>query len=200
MVTLILLAVFVAVTFALWREGTWSGLVMLLNVLLAASLATAWYPVIVARIEPALAGEERLLYRHLVDFVALQGLFCLLLLAFREVTDRVSRTRVRFRRPVELVAGPIVAALTAWVMVCFTAATLQTAPLPRAMIQPTPEARMFLGFAPDRRWLAWVRGSTVNGPFARPANPFDPKASFIVDYRTWTATFEEELARRAARK
>jgi hypothetical protein len=191
--SLILLALFVAVGFALWREGTWSGLIMFLNVLLAASLATAWYPWVVAWLEPRMAT-----YTYLLDFLVLQGLFCVLLLVFREVTDRLSRTRVRFRRPVELAAGPIVAVLTAWVVVCFTAASLHTAPLPRDLIQPTPESRMFFGLAPDRRWLAWVRGSSTNGPFACRQSPFDPNADFILRYAERRRALEEEQQLRVA--
>jgi hypothetical protein len=134
-------------------------------------------------------------YTYLLDFVVLQGLFCLLLLVFRELTDRLSRTRVRFRKPVELAAGPVVAVITAWVMVCFTAASLHTAPVPRDFVQPTPEARMFFGLAPDRRWLAWVRGASLGGPFARPQSPFDPKADFILRYadRRHALEGEEQL-------
>lgn len=186
-ISLILLGIFIAVSFALWREGPWSGLIMLLNVLLAASLATAWYPVVVARLEPLLPS-----YAYLLDFVALQGTFCVLLLVMREITDRLSRTRVRFRKPVELAAGPLVAMLTAWVMVCFTAASLHTAPVPRDFIQPTPEARMFFGLAPDRRWLAWVRGSSLSGPFARPDHAFDRDADFILRYASRRHALEAE--------
>jgi hypothetical protein len=38
--------------------------------------------------------------------------------------------------------------------------------LPRDVIQATPEARMFFGLAPDRKWLGWVRFATSSGPFA----------------------------------
>lgn len=176
-VSLILLGVFIAVTFALWHEGTWGGLIMLLNVLLAATLATAWYEWVVVRVEPFVKS-----YTYLLDFICLWGLFCLLTLVFREVTDRVSRNRVRFRRPIELAVGPLVALLGGWVMVCFTAASLHTAPVSRDLVQPTPEARMFFGLAPDRRWLAWVRGSSIDGPFGRPAAAFDPQADFILRY------------------
>jgi len=191
MISLVLLGIFVAVSFALWREGPWSGLIMLLNVLLAASLATAWYPAVVAKLEMFLPS-----YSYLLDFLALQGTFCLLLLVLREITDRTSRTRVRFRRPVELVAGPVVAVLTAWIVVCFTAASLHTAPVPRDMIQPTPEARMFFGLATDRRWLAWVRGSSRRGPFADPGQPFDPAADFILRYASRRKALEAEPALR----
>ncbi len=193
--SLILLGVFVAVSFALWREGPWSGLIMLLNVLLAASLATAWYPWLVRWVEPQFAS-----YTYLLDFVALQGLFCLLLLTFREVTDRLSKTRVRFRKPVELAAGPLVAALTAWVMVAFTAASLHTAPVPRDFVQPSPDARMFFGLAPDRWWLWWVRGSSAHGPFASPERAFDPDGQFITRYATRRQLLEQEQALRVQPK
>ena len=185
--SLILGGIFVAVFFALWREGPWSGLIMLLNVLLAASLATAWYPAVVARLEPLLAS-----YTYLLDFIALQGTFCVLLLVMREITDRVSRTRVRFRKPVELVVGPAVALLTAWVVICFMAASLHTAPVPRDFVQPTPEARMFFGLAPDRRWLAWVRGSSARGPFADTEHAFDRDADFILRYADRRKALESE--------
>jgi hypothetical protein len=191
-VSLILLGVFVAVAFALWREGPWSGLIMLLNVLLAASLATAWYEWLIRWVEPNYSS-----YTYLLDFVALQGLFCLLLLALREVTDRLSKTRVRFRKPVELAAGPLVAVLTAWVMVAFTAASLHTAPVPRDFIQPSPDARMFFGLAPDRWWLWWMRGSSAaHGPFGKPERAFDPNADFITRYATRRQLLEKEEALR----
>ena len=176
-ISILLLAIFIAVAFAIWAEGTWGGLIMLLNVLLAASLATAWYEWVVAWLEPRASS-----YTYVLDFVALQGSFALLLLLFRETTDRVSRTQVRFRKPVELAVGPLVALLTAWVTICFFAASLHTAPLPRDLIQPTPEARMFFGLSPDSRWLAWVHAATATGPFARPDHAFDPDADFILRY------------------
>ncbi|MFM7138453.1 MAG: hypothetical protein ACKO1M_15535 [Planctomycetota bacterium] len=140
-----------------------------------------------ARLEPWLAS-----YTYLLDFIALQGTFCVLLLVMREITERLSRTRVRFRKPVELAAGPLVAMLTAWVVVCFTAASLHTAPVPRDVIQPTPESRMFFGLAPDRRWLSWVRSASLRGPFARPDQAFDPQADFILRYADRRKALEAE--------
>ena len=191
---LILLAVFVTVTAALYKEGIWSSLVMLLNVVLAATVATAWYEKLVAVLEPRLPS-----FTYLLDFVALWGLFCLLLLGLREATDRISRTRVKLRRPVELFGGPLVAALAGWVMTCFTAATLHTAPVPRAVVQPTPEARMFFGLAPDRKWLAWVRGATLTGPFAVPGSAFDKDADFIIRYADRRQRLEGEPGLRVNR-
>jgi hypothetical protein len=192
--TLILLAVFVTVTAALWKEGLWSSLVMLLNVVLAATVATAWYEKLVAVLEPRLPS-----YTYLLDFVSMWALFCLLILGLREATDRISRTKVKLRRPVELFGGPLVAALVGWVMTCFTAASLHTAPVPRDSVQPTPEARMFFGLAPDRKWLSWVHGSTIAGPFAVPDSPFDKDADFIIRYADRRKRLENEPGLRVDR-
>lgn len=192
--TLILLAVFVTVTAALWKEGLWSSLVMLLNVVLAATVATAWYEKLVAVLEPRLPS-----YTYLLDFVSLWALFCLLILGLREATDRISRTKVKLRRPVELFGGPLVAAIVGWVMVCFTAATLHTAPVPRDSVQPTPETRMFFGLAPDRKWLSWVHGSTIAGPFAVPDSAFDKDADFIIRHADRRKRLEDEPSLRVNR-
>ena len=192
--TLILLAVFVTVTAALWKEGLWSSLVMLLNVVLAATVATAWYEKLVAVLEPRLPS-----YTYLLDFVSMWALFCLLILGLREATDRISRTKVKLRRPVELFGGPLVAALVGWVMTCFTAVTLHTAPVPRGFVQPTPDARMFFGLAPDRKWLSWVHGSTIAGPFAVPDSPFDKDADFIIRYADRRKRLEDEPGLRVNR-
>lgn len=192
---LLLLGLFVAVTFALWREGLWSSAIMLLNILAAATFATAWYEAVVA----FLIKRGMSSYDYLLDFVCLWGLFAIILLAMREVSDRVSRTKVRFRKPVELFGGPVVAAIAAWIVVCFTAATLHTAAVPRDMIQATPEARMLFGLAPDRRWLQWVRGSTLRGPFRRPEHAFDEKADFIIRYANRRKQLEAEPELRVRR-
>lgn len=167
-VNLILLAVFAVVAFALWRQGAWATMLMLLNILAAATLATAWYERLVARLEPVLPS-----YTYVLDFVCVWGLFSILLLLLREVMEKVSRERVRLRKPVELFGTPLLAVIAAWIMVAFTAMTLHVAPLPSSMVQPTPESRMFFGLAPDRKWLQWVRNSSRFGPFGRPDQAFD---------------------------
>lgn len=187
MISFVLLGIFVAVTFALWKEGLWGAAIMLLNTLLAATLATAWYEWVVALLKPRVPS-----YDYLLDFAVLWGLFSLLLLVFRETADRMTRTRVRFRKPVEMFGAPVVAAVAAWVTVCFTAASLHTAAVPRDVVQPTPDATMFFGLEPDRRWLEWVRGSTIRGPFAVAGKAFDPDADFILRYATRRRALEAQ--------
>ena len=190
-VNIFLLVVFVAVTLLLARDGLWDGLVMLPSVLLAASLATAWFESLTTVLEKALPS-----YTYLLDFFSIWTIFCVVLLGLREVTDRVSRTKVKYRRPVELVGAPLVAAVVAWVMVAFTAASLHTAALPRDLVQPTPESRMFFGLSPDRKWLSWVRNASRAGPFSNVAHPFDRDADFILRYANRRQKIEAEKSLR----
>jgi hypothetical protein len=179
-VNLILVIVFLAVALVLAREGLWSGLVMFLNLLVATTAATAWYPVVATLIDGSLPS-----FTYLLDFLAWWGLFAIILLVMREVTDRMSRTKVKFVKQVEMVGGPLVGILAGWLMVCFAAASLHTAAVPRDLVQPTPEATMFFGFAPDRKWISWMRFSTKDGPFAHPegsAIVFDKDGDFILRY------------------
>jgi hypothetical protein len=175
--TVLLLAILAAVTGMMVWAGLWRSLLMFFNVLAAATLATAWYE--------TLAGfADRFLptYTYLLDFLSVWLIFCAMLSLLRLATDSLSRRKVEFPMLVERVGGGIVALMTGWLVMAFTAATLHVAPVPRDMVQPTPEARMFLGFAPDRKWLHWVRGSSQLGPFSRPDHAFDKHADFILRY------------------
>lgn len=187
-VNLILLGVFVAVTFAMWRqEGPWGGIIMFFNILLAAALATAWFGPLARWAEPKFPS-----YTYFIDFIVVQGLFCVIVLFLREMTDRLSHNRVRFRKPIELAAGPIVGLLAAWVIMGFVAMTLHMAPLPRDFVQASPEARMFFGIGPDRWWLSWMRNASTYGPFGSKENAFDPQGDFINRYATRRKLLEGE--------
>ena len=192
-VNILLLVVFLAVTALLARDGLWSGLVMLPSVLLAASLATAWFETLAAVLEKILPS-----YTYLLDFLSIWTIFCVVLLVLREVTDRVSRTRVKYRRPLEMVGSVLVAAVVGWVMVAFTAASLHTAAVPRDLVQPTPDSRMFFGLSPDRKWLSWVRNASRSGPFSNVAHAFDKDADFILRYANRRQKLEAEKSLRVS--
>jgi hypothetical protein len=177
-IALVLLAILVAVTGMLVREGLWRSLLMFFNVLLAAAIATAWFAPLAKLLEEQLPN-----YTYLLDFLSIWLIFCAVLALAREATDRLSPNRVEFPQLVERIGVGIPAFLTGWVMMAFTAATLHTAPVPRELVQPTTEAKMFLGLAPDRAWLSWIRGASRKGPFSMPVDQgFDKNADFIVRY------------------
>jgi hypothetical protein len=177
-IALMLFAILATVTGLLVRAGLWRSLHLFFNVLLAAAIATAWYAPLAELLREPLAS-----YAHLLDFLSIWLIFCGVLALAREATDRLSPNRVEFPQLVERIGVGIPAFLTGWVMMAFTAATLHTAPVPRELVQPTTDAKMFLGLAPDRAWLSWIRGASKMGPFSMPVDqPFDKNADFIVRY------------------
>jgi hypothetical protein len=177
-ISLVLFVILAAVTGMLVREGLWRSTLMFFNVLTAATVATAWFSPLATVLEEQIKG-----YARLVDFLSIWLIFCAVLALLRELTDRMSPTSLVFPPLVERIGGGLMAFLTGWIMMAFTAATLHTAPVTRDDVQPTPEARMFFGLAPDRKWLGWVRGSSLTGPFSRgPDLVFDKEADFILRY------------------
>lgn len=181
MISLFLLLVLGITAGLFYREGLWAALVAVINVLFAAAVATAWYEWPAALISGAVPSAG-----YLADFFCVWVLFALLLAGTSELTNRVSRTRVKFPPLVDRIGGPAVGIVVGWIFICFTATTLHLAPVPRDLIQPTPEARLFAGLAPDRKWLHFIRTASQQGPFGRPgdngATIFDKDAAFILRY------------------
>lgn len=199
--TILLLIMFFVVTGLVVRERLWGAMLRFLNVLVAATVATAWYEPL-ARLCDRFVGNIMLPFGQFFDVAVAWGLFVVILLVLRIITGLVSRTRVPFPVIFDWAGGGVLAMLTAWVFVCFTAMTFHMAPLSRESVQPTPETRMLFGFAPDRKWLAWVRGSTgPKGPFSVASEDgkpvFDANADFILRYADrrhdfWTRAKEQE--------
>jgi hypothetical protein len=193
LLTLFLLVVLVAVTALLVLQGLWRSLLAFFNVLTAASIATAWFAPLATLLDRYLPS-----YTYLLDFLSAWLIFCLVLAILRATTDFLAPTRVEFPPLVERIGVGIPAFLAGWIVMAFTAATLHTAPIPRDYVQPTPEARMFLGLSPDRKWLSWVRNASRSGPFSR-AN-FDPEADFILRYADRRLKLEAEQTLRVSAK
>lgn len=212
MLTLVLLLIFLIVAAALWFQGLWSNTITLINMFLAVMLAFNYYEPLAALIEKNEAS-----YTYLYDFLLLWGLFALSFGALRLCTDLLSRRRVVFNYWVEMIGRTVLALWIAWLFVGFTCATLHTAPLGRHPMgfQKTPTAGNFLGTAPGRQWLAFMR-SRSRGAFRRSesdpqkrsplerdknldARVFDPEGKFIWKYYQRRANFEKESDYRVAR-
>ncbi len=187
----VLLAVFFACVAMMFNEGLWNNAIMFFNVMTAALLATNYF-------EPLADWLQRKdpSYIFVVDFLSVWAIFAVVLVVLRLATDKISRVKVRFKRPVDIAGGIFFALWVGWIMVCFTTFTLHTAPLARNFMagafQETPESEMFFGLAPDRKWLAFVHSLSDDGSLAHSEkNVFDPDADFILRYGARRAAFEK---------
>lgn len=191
---ILLIVVFVAVFASVMLGGLWSNTLTLINVLLAGLIATNYF-------EPVADYLDRTTpsFTYLWDFIAIWILFGLAMIVLRLATDYLSQIKVRFIIPVEKAGGYVMAVWVSWIVMCFTAATLHTAPLARHFLggdfQPAPDSKMFFGLAPDRFWLGWMHRES-SGTLARfgGARPFDAKGDFIVRYSNRRGDFEQQTS------
>lgn len=191
----LLLVIGIAVFGTIMREGLWSNAIMLVNVVTAGLIATNFWEPIADTLD-----EQQPRMTFLLDLVVLWVLFAVALLILRLCSDSVSKVQVRFKKPIELLGGLILAGWVAWVSVCFTAMTLHTAPLSREFLFGgfRAEERMMFGLAPDRRWLGFVQRMSL-GSFSRVAPQNDPEAyvfdrhsDFMIKYAARRERYSQE--------
>jgi hypothetical protein len=177
--TLILLLVLLAVAAGCWMQGLWGGLLTLINLLLSGMIAINYFEPVAGLLDKANKAQT-----HLWDSIALWGLMLISFIVLRLLTEVLSRHRVRFNLWVEMVGRTIVALWIGWLFVGFTLLTMHTAPVGQHPLgfQKEPLSRNFMGFAPDRQWLALVH-SRSSGALARiTPREFDRDSEFIFKY------------------
>lgn len=205
---LLLFLLFVAIAATLYPEGMWGNAITLINVVTAALLATNFWEPLAKLVEQYVSS-----FTFFWDYLMLWALFAVIFGIMRAVTDKLSRTKVRFIKVADQVGGAFFAAWVGWVMVCFTAMSLHMAPLARNFMFGgfDPESHMMAGLAPDRQWLGFMQRMSY-GPFSRTLAPaerdqnthgrstdaaeqglavFDRNADFLPKYATRRATLQD---------
>jgi hypothetical protein len=208
----LLFFVFFAVFAMLWLESLWSNTITLINVVLATLLAMSFF-------EPLASFLDGLLpsFTYLWDFLSLWLLFTVFFGILRIFTDKASRTRVKFKPPVEIPGRLISGMLVGLWMVAFTTTTLHTAVIPSApffgSMGQHPDDATFLIFRPDVSFLNFVqmtsRGSLAASPAAGAEtspypedagrNVFDPYSDFVYKYRQRRRNLENGTTLRVER-
>ena len=188
-INLILAVVFFACFASSVNGGFWSNLILLINVVSAALVATCYYEPVAELFDDFFPS-----YGAAIDFGSVWLVFAGTLGILGMATDMLSRVKVRFLRPVDQFGGIFLACWIGWVTVCFTTMTLHMAPLGRNYaggdFQPKENARMFFGLAPDHRWLGFMQKMSRGLYFASKQQMFDPRADFIVKYGQRRASLE----------
>ncbi len=173
-----LILIFIVCVAFLWNEGMWNNTLTLLNILLAALLATNYFEPVADLL------EERIpTWTYQLDLVAIWGIFVVAFSILRATTDQLSKTQVKFKLPIEQVGRVLTAAAVGCFMMGFTHVTLHTAPLSRTAFRGSFQAKYaskdFLGMAPDQWWLIYVKHVSKNG---LAGSEFDPQNAFILKY------------------
>jgi hypothetical protein len=192
MMFLFLFLTFAIAAGTIWLQGLWSAAITLVNLFLAMFIATNFWEPICTMIDASNSS-----FTYLTDVLVLWGLFAVSFGILRAITDLLAQAPMKFSLPVEMTGRSILALYCGWMFVCFTAFSLNMAPLnsPTPMgAWQSPQDSVFFGA--DRIWLGFMqmesRGALSRGNIAdTPDNPkdqglnvetFDPFSEFPVKY------------------
>jgi hypothetical protein len=126
------------------------------SIFISGLVAIGFYSVIVIYLNEEVTDGQHTFW---LDFCIIWALFCATMVICRALTAAVSKTRLRFKNPIDPAGGPIVGILAAWVMATFTLATLHTSPMPKdafsgKLVYDVNSASMLT--QPDVAWLLFV--------------------------------------------
>jgi uncharacterized membrane protein required for colicin V production len=160
------MTIYAAVLFAslamMVREGLWSNAISLVCILISGLVAFGFYSPLVIYLDEMLDGE----FTYLLDFVTIWGLFVISMLICRLFTGMASRTRMRFKNPIDPVGGPLIGLIAAWTLAAFAMATLHTSPMPKdafggSLVYSDDDVESSSAlFNPDLGWLRFVERVT----------------------------------------
>jgi hypothetical protein len=153
-------AVYLIVLFAGWammvREGLWSNAIALVNIIISGLVAFGFYMPLVIYVDEMTDGK----HTYWLDFAIIWALFSVSMVVCRAVAGAASKTRMRFKNPLDPVGGPLAGLIAAWVLAAFTLATLHVSPMPPAQFSGKllyeDVATAPLMTQPDASWLSFM--------------------------------------------
>jgi uncharacterized membrane protein required for colicin V production len=139
------------------REGLWSNTIMLVSIIISGLVAFGFYsPLVIYLNEEVTDGQ----HTYWLDFTVIWALYAVSMVISRALTGAASKTRMRFKNPIDPIGGPLMGLIAAWVLASFTLATLHTSPMPKdAFSGKLTSANMGSASwitSPDVAWLQFV--------------------------------------------
>jgi hypothetical protein len=138
------------------REGLWSNTIMLVNIIISGLVAFGFYMPLVIYLDEMADGE----HTYWLDFAVIWALYIVAMVITRTLTAAASKTRLRFKNPIDPVGGPLMGLVAAWVLASFSCATLHVSPMGKdAFGGKLNHADVMTASAlssPDAAWLRFV--------------------------------------------
>jgi hypothetical protein len=183
-----LIVLFIGVAMTV-REGLWSNAITLISILLSGLVAYGWYMPLTILLDEQFDGK----YTYVLDYVVIWGLFVAAMVIFRTLTRTASKTRLRFKNPIDPVGGPLVGLLAAWVLAAFVMATLHTSPMPKdafggGLVKSTDVDSASRLTKPDAAWLRFME--RISAPDALGSSSTKPYSA-----KGWVKIYEERRTR-----
>jgi uncharacterized membrane protein required for colicin V production len=178
------------------REGLWSNVLLLINIIVSGLVAFGFYSKLVVYLDEEVTNGQ---HTYWLDFAVIWGLYFIAMVVCRVLTGAVSKTRMRFKNPIDPVGGPIVGLMAAWVLAAFTLATFHTAPLPKDMLggafvrsdSDISGANSLMN--PDLGWLRFFAATTSDTSlgFSKSDKTDQAVKGFVKNYEAHRAAFDK---------
>ena len=167
MVSFIGIFVFLVVVGANFWYGLWNNVLTLINFLIAAMVASAYYE----NLANVLA-DKMPSYEFVLDFMALWLLFFLTLLILRAVTGALSTVQLKLNFWVDMAGRAVVCTWLGIAFTMFTMFSMHLAPIPPSeddfakydeslsteeFAALGGDGRSFMGLGPGRMWMAFIQ-------------------------------------------
>ena len=174
------------------REGLWSNAISLVNILISGLVAFGFYsPLVLYLDEDVTSGQ----HTYWLDFAIIWALFTVSMIVCRGLTGALSKTRMRFKYPVDDVGGPLVGFIAAWVLAAFTLATLHASPMPKdafgGKLNYTNADTAFFVTSPDAAWLRFVAAMSESSAFGTGSTDRMGAKGFVKIYTDRREKFEK---------
>jgi uncharacterized membrane protein required for colicin V production len=157
MMTITTIIVIVAVGYAQLREGLYTALCGLVNVVLAGIVAFGFFEPVADWLDESM---QRTSWTGYEDFAALILLFCGSLLVLRAITNRLAPDMLDFPANAQY-GGAALGMVTGYLLAGFLLCAVETLPVHRNFLDFQPREGNDSGprslFPPDRVWLSMMR-------------------------------------------
>ncbi len=174
------------------REGLWSNTLTLISIIISGLVAFGFYSKLVVYLDEEMTNGQ---HTYWLDFAIIWALYCATMVIVRTLFAAASKTRMRFKHPIDPVGGPIVGFLAAWVLAGFTLATFHTAPMPKdafsvklASANDVESASIFR--SPDAVWLNFVKSMSDPTVFGSGGTDRFGSKGFVTIYADHRKAFE----------
>jgi hypothetical protein len=188
----IYLVILFAATAMMVREGLWSNTISLVNIVTSGLVAFGFYAPLTVWLDEYTNGS----YTYVLDFVVLWFLYAVTMVLLRSLTGALSRTRMRFKHPIDPVGGPAVALIAAWVLAGIVMATLHTSPMGKdafggGLVKPADVETASAFTAPDAAWLRFAQRMFAVEAFGRSGTPKFSAQAWVRIYEDHRTKFEQ---------
>lgn len=173
------------------REGLWSNTITLINITASGLVAFGFYMPIVIKLDEMTDGR----HTYWLDYAVIWTLFSVTMIVCRVATGAASKTRMRFKNPIDPYAGPAVGAMAAAVLTAFTLATLHTAPMPSdafggGLLHEDVESDSAMS-NPDIAWLRFVEKMSPASAFGSGSTMEFSAKAFVQIYLDRRTAFDK---------